>query len=196
MSAKLGCVILLDLCFAMGFCQNCQAQNGETAKQYLWRNEAHAGVNSLFLYLRTLDRPVCYSALNDQQGKLPTSVAEILALSRRIGFPCVARRITPDDLKSMQLPVIVHVDGDDPSKGDFLVVTHIEDRVQFFECSSLMLAELSRESFLRQWNGVVIFADDTRHRLMRFYCTALVGLGLGFSIRCFFFRYLVALLKG
>lgn len=196
MSAKLACLILLDLCFAVGFCRNCQAQNGETERQYLWRNEAHAGVNSLFLYLRALDRPVSYSVLIDQQGKLPESVTEMLSLSRRIGFPCVARRITPDDLQFMRLPLIVHVDGDDPSEGDFLMVTHIEDRVRFFECSSMLLAELSRESFLRRWNGVVILEDEAPYRLTRFYCTALIGLGLGFSIRYFFFRYLITFIKG
>lgn len=161
----------------------CRAEDANRHPQIVWRDSLHAGVNALFLYLRSLDRSVSYFELIEPHRALPVSVADIVNLSQLTAFRCKARRISPVDLKEMSLPLIVHVDGDNPDLGSFLLVTHIGDRVRYFECASMLLSDLNYESFLRQWSGVVIVEDRDNKINARIYWLAFLGFGLAFSIR-------------
>ena len=182
MQAKTTLPTLLILFFGPGY-QRCRANGADDELQVVWRDEKHAGVNALFVYLRSLDRPISYSDLMEPHQQLPRSVAEIIDHSKNIGYPCIARQITPHELIEMSLPVIVHVDGDEPTKGDFLVLTHIGDSVKFFESASMLLSELSNESFLRQWNGIVIVEDEDVRTRSRFCWLASLGFSLGFCLQ-------------
>lgn len=133
-----------------------------------WRDAEHNGANALYLLLKTHGLSMSYEDfLQCAQGPaLPQSLTELLAMSRELSQPIEARAITPDELGSMSLPVLTHLEGASPEDGAFVVVLQMQQRaIIVFHGASASIVAMDKESFFRRWSGVVAFTLKGSDRL-------------------------------
>jgi hypothetical protein len=146
-----------------------------------WRNASHGGLNALYCLLRIHgsrgDYTTCMDAAHG--AGLPQSVADVVSFSSRLGSKVAARRVSPKELASLKLPVLIHLEGDVASTGCFAVLLQRQAKqLVFFNGASATVDTISNETFLRRWSGVVIVPAPNRiHRLVSLSCGVLCGLG-------------------
>lgn len=125
----------------------------------VWRGERFGGLNCLlflsYIYGNTATYGDCVNSLGADPP--PNDGAEILRAAKRLGFPLEARALSPKELDAVQLPVIVHLDGDRPGEGLFYVLLgRNSSLVCLMEGPRAIVLNLDKEVFLRRWSGVVI----------------------------------------
>lgn len=125
----------------------------------IWRSARHAGINSLICFLKIHGHELPASGFMESENGdgLPQNVAEIVAVANSKGYTLAARSISPEDLKTLPLPAIVHMDGDDTSSGFLNVLLQVDaQRVIYMDGATAIISTQNREAFLRAWSGVVI----------------------------------------
>lgn len=130
--------------------------------QLVWRDADHGGLNVLYLFLRVHGWTGSYLDLmaKSPTRDLPATLSDLKATARNCGWSVRGRRLSPADLYSLDLPAIIHVDGDSPGTGAFLLFLGInKTQVLYCDGPSATVQQLDRESFLRRWSGVVLEVD-------------------------------------
>ncbi len=125
-----------------------------------WRCAANGGVNVLYCYLAANGKRCDYRHLVNEQaaavGTGPYTMSTLADLSARHGLPLRAVRLKMDELRSCLKPVIVHMDGESPEAGAFLLILNLTDRVFYVNGPSATVHEMSLENFRRVWSGVAL----------------------------------------
>jgi hypothetical protein len=130
-----------------------------------WRGERYGGLNCLLLLFYLHGNKTEYSDCARSIGIIspPNTGAEILRAAKRLNFPLEARAISPQDLETVKLPVIVHLDGDRPSEGLFYVLLGRNPSLMLLmEGPGATVVSLDREVFLRRWTGVIMYPKQWR----------------------------------
>jgi len=135
----------------------------------VWRRAENGGINVLYCFLQLNGRPVDYSVLEAEQKLLTGggnhSARTLCELSALHGIALSTRAVTIADLKSIDRPAIVHVDGETLEAGTFLLLLRITgNKVYYIEGSTGSLTSRSREDFQRLWSGVVLVPTPPKSR--------------------------------
>lgn len=155
-----------------------------SASSQVWRCPANGGINVLYCYLRANGIACEYSRLvKDQMGEAKTrQTAAVLArVATRNGLPMRPFLLTIDQLWSCPKPVIVHIDGETPEAGAFLLLMSITKQSVFFvNGPSASIQSVSREDFRRIWSGIAVLPVTPRTNNVAFCAAGLIG-GLMFA---------------
>jgi hypothetical protein len=130
-----------------------------------WRGARYGGLNCLLLLFYLHGNKTEYSdcVRSIGIGSTPNTGAEILRAAKRLNFPLEARTISPEELETVHLPVIVHIDGDGPTEGLFCVLLGGNpSRVHLMEGPGAIVVGMDKEVFLRRWTGVIMYPKRWR----------------------------------
>jgi hypothetical protein len=148
----------------------------QTAIDGSWRDLQHGGFNALYFLLKVYGEPRNYEQCLAEacSDGLPQTVSDIIAAARKLDCPLHARFVSPEQLSSLRLPAIVHMEGDSSANGYFFVVLQIQShQVIYLDGPSATICTIDRESFLRRWSGIAV--GPTSHSIWT--DAALVTLG-------------------
>jgi ABC-type bacteriocin/lantibiotic exporter with double-glycine peptidase domain len=147
-----------------------------------WRTPNNGGVNALYCYLRINGVTCGYDDLlkrRDEQlvGNTPLTAGILAKLSAQTGYPLRVVMLDMKKIVTCRFPIIVHMDGESPDVGAFLLVLHMSPRgITYINGPSASLHEMSMESFRRVWSGVVLVPETQGWKKFILF---LVGVGLG-----------------
>jgi hypothetical protein len=145
-----------------------------------WRTPANGGVNVLFCVLRTNARDCDYSELLEQHRKDggPSDAVSLARLAAHYGVRLEPRRLTVKELSSAPMPVIVHMDGDSPEAGAFLLLLRISSGIVYYvNGPTATIGEMRLSDFRRIWSGVALLPSSDRIGAILAYFTGfIVGL--------------------
>lgn len=133
-----------------------------------WRCGENGGINVLYCYLLAERLPCAYTELLSEQtgevGSGPYTAVTLSRLAARHGMRLQPTSLNLHQLASCRMPVIVHMDGESPDIGAFLLVTSISsDSVTYVNGPSVTVHDMSPENFQRVWSGVALLPAPT-HR--------------------------------
>ena len=160
------------------------AARGEEFSGQTWRSAENGGVNVLYCYLRINGVTCEYAELLEELSRSGTGNYSALTLAKaatRNAFPMRTAALTMDDLRSCALPIIVHMDGETPDVGTFLLLTGITENVVYYvngPCASIRVMYL--HDFRRIWSGFAL-VPTTRRNVNAILWILGFGLGLGLS---------------
>jgi ABC-type bacteriocin/lantibiotic exporter with double-glycine peptidase domain len=134
---------------------------GEETNVSPWRDPSCGGANVLYCYLRVQGVKLNYADLVASQkdtvsskGDTAVAVADVAAI---YGRPLEVHSLSMEDLRACAKPVIVHMDGETPEAGAFLLLLSIaKDKVDFINGPSASMHSLSLEDFRRNWSGIAL----------------------------------------
>lgn len=133
-----------------------------------WRSPANGGINVLYCYLRVNGISCEYSDLIKEQSSESEAkrhtVSTLAKIASSKGLPLRPFSLTMDELNSCAKPVIVHMDGETPDAGAFLLLINMNDEVYFINGPSATLQSMSRENFRRVWSGIALLPVPNRKR--------------------------------
>ena len=146
-----------------------------------WRCPANGGINILYCYLRINGITCNYSNLLHRQedilGHREFTALTMEQLAAKNGLQLKVVSLKMEDLKACSLPVIVHIDGDSPQIGAFLLLFGISDReVNFMYGPSASISNMDLESFMRIWSGTALLPAKEPHKEIILF---LLGSGIG-----------------
>jgi hypothetical protein len=150
----IGKLVLFTVFVTLAFSnQDCRAAD-------VWRTLSNGGINVLYCYMRISGAAVTYEALKqhvDKLGSQPESVSTLIAVAEKHGVHLRPMEMRLTDLARADLPVIVHVDGETPETGAFLLVLDITPlKLDFINGPSATIGSISRDEFQRVWSGVAL----------------------------------------
>ena len=121
----------------------------------------------LYCYLRVNGLSCRYSDLARQRGgeagMLPDSALTLVRLAAKHGVALRPVLLTIKELKSCAKPVIVHINGQTPEAGAFLLLLSITDEaVYYVNGASGAINSLNLKGFLRAWSGIALIAGKGR----------------------------------
>jgi len=149
-----------------------------------WRCPANGGINALYCYLRINGVSCPYSELlreqEEQKGTRVHTAATLVQIAARKGLPLQSVSLTMDELLSCSLPVIIHMDGESPEAGAFMLVFAASDyAVDYVNGPSTEIHEMDREDFRRVWSGIALVPKtDPRH----YAVCGVIGISIGLSL--------------
>lgn len=156
--------------------------HGEDSPIHQWRSVRNGGINSLYCYLRANGVPCKYSdlvkGLEEGERGRPTA-ASLAHLTAKNGLPLQLVSLTMDELKVCSKPVIVHMDGESPEAGAFLLVLTVNPSIDYVNGPTATVQHMGREEFLRVWSGIALLPKAHNREDSVFY---LLGCGIGLSI--------------
>lgn len=151
-----------------------------------WRNAEHGGINALYVLLRVYGYSGSYDAAiaaGHRKG-LPSTVADLAGLSRALGYPLAVRRFTAASIRGIPLPAIVHLDGDSPTSGAYLVLIGcLDEEIMYMNGPSATIHYMDNESFYRRWGGVALVPTSSVRRQVADAATGMV-IGLAGGLIC------------
>lgn len=127
-----------------------------------WRNPRFGGANALFIYMRVYGKHIDYDALRKESKQLldtnkEESMFVLKELAARHGFHLEAKKLTVDQLKASAKPILVHMDGETPEEGAFLLVLEMNANTVFLvNGTTATINSVSLEDFRRVWTGVAL----------------------------------------
>jgi hypothetical protein len=147
-----------------------------------WRNAANGGINVLYCYLGVNKVRLDYKQLREQRfrefGTNTDTALTLARLATEQGLPLRPFSLTMQELRSCAKPVIVHMDGETPEAGAFLLVFDVvKDKVYYVNGPSVSVHVISVEDFRRAWSGVALLPSTSGKKQAVF---SLAGLALGF----------------
>lgn len=146
-----------------------------------WRSPANGGVNVLYCYLLAHGVPCDYSNLLKEQaeevGTGQHTVATLAHLAAKNGLPLQPISLTMNELLSCAQPVIVHMDGESPEAGAFLLILSITDKsMHYLNGPSVSIHRIGLDDFRRVWSGVALLPKTSRRQDVVF---AMIGFSIG-----------------
>jgi ABC-type bacteriocin/lantibiotic exporter with double-glycine peptidase domain len=128
-----------------------------------WRSPANGPLNALYCYLRAHGSACEYAELRAEYvvalGGASHTIEALSALSAAQGLPLHARSMTMGELGAHSKPVLVHMDGQSPDHGAFLLVLSMTDREVFcVNGASATVHAMAHEDFRRVWSGIALLA--------------------------------------
>ena len=136
----------------------------------------------MFCYLREHGVLCDYNQLltgsRDSKGA-PNTASKLIQIAREHDIDLCPVRLTMRELYSCQLPIIVHIDGDTPESGAFLLVHSISDKsIAYMNGPTASLHAIDIESFRRIWSGIglvpISHASNKWHAFAGGACIGLV----------------------
>jgi hypothetical protein len=164
--------------------------HAEPLPPYQWRCADRGGVNVLYCYLRANGVACEYLQLVKEQmeetgGKIHTAVT-LMHLAAKNSLPLQAFSLTMSELKACTMPVIVHIDGETPEAGAFLLVLDINDKeIYFVSGPSASVQSISAEDFRRAWSGVALLPVTSWKGNAILWA---IGFGVGLVLPTFIWR--------
>jgi ABC-type bacteriocin/lantibiotic exporter with double-glycine peptidase domain len=154
-----------------------------------WRCPTNGGINVLYCYLRINGIPCSYSNLLRSQEEIldnrEFTALTMEQLAAKNSRPLEAVSLNMGDLKSCSLPVIVHMDGESPQAGAFLLLFGISDReVDFMYGPSASIRNMDPESFMRVWSGTALLPAKEHH--LQEIIPFIFGLGIGLVLIAYY----------
>jgi ABC-type bacteriocin/lantibiotic exporter with double-glycine peptidase domain len=138
-----------------------------------WRSPEGGGINALYCYLRVNGVKCDYTDLLRELKSDSTTTYSAITLAHlaaKHGFPLRAVSLTVDELRSCPRPVIVHIDGESPEAGAFLLVFAMpRGSVDYMNGPSATIQKMSNEDFRRVWSGVVLLPEVDKKWNLVFY---------------------------
>jgi hypothetical protein len=147
-----------------------------------WRCSENGGVNVLYCYLQVYGIRCEYKALIRQKSEDGASQETALTLKRlsaKNGLALEPTSMTMAELISCPKPVIVHVDGETPDAGAFmLVVSFTPKNVIVLNGATASMHSISREDFRRTWSGVALLSSASGRGNASFAFAFTIGLAV------------------
>jgi hypothetical protein len=153
-----------------------------------WRDANHGGFNALYFFLKVYgdSRPYNECLMKMQNDRLPQTLSDMLAAAESLGHPLQAIYASPEQLKTLNLPVIVHVEGDTAANGYFFVILQDQgQRVVYLDGPSAAVYTMDKELFLRRWSGVAVIPYSRKFWIDAAFAAAFGAVGgLGLVLFC------------
>jgi Peptidase C39 family len=151
----------------------------EEAVDRPWRSADRGGINALYCYLRVLGRDVGYADLQRAHAAEPVdSATPLLRLAARHSVTLAPVALTMAALTESPLPLLVHMDGETPESGAFLLLVNVTDEaVYYLNGPTASMHSMRREDFRRVWSGTALVPVRDRARALM-----AGGLGLGIGL--------------
>lgn len=135
--------------------------NALGATPQTWRCAANGGINVLYCYLLSADVRCSYAELLEDQaaasGSGVYSVSTLSHLADTHGVRLRAVWLNMDELRSCPKPLIVHMDGETPQMGAFLLLIKLTSHnVLYMNGPSATVHEMPLETFCRAWSGAAL----------------------------------------
>jgi ABC-type bacteriocin/lantibiotic exporter with double-glycine peptidase domain len=159
--------------------------NAKAEDESIWRSRARCGVNCAYLFLKLHGYDVDYDAV---LAHIPVSAAgstmeDVRRYISSKGTNAVAIRATPPDLMALTLPVIAHVEPEDPEfffvgeRGHFVVVVGLSsETVTYIDGTTGAIHDQDMAEFVRTWSGRLIVVQGRSSRML--IAIVLMGSGL------------------
>lgn len=141
----------------------CQVARAEEAPGDSWRSAQNGGINALYCLLRFRGVPCEYAQLaRENRRSAVDSAGGLVRLASAQGVLLRASSLSLDELARLSLPVIVHMDGQTPAAGAFLLVFGFSnDVIYYVNGPTASVHALGRDDFRRVWSGVALLpAED------------------------------------
>ncbi len=124
-----------------------------------WRTPERSSVNALYMFLSICDVDCSYNEvlMRLSKGESGRSLLGIRDASRTYGLSASVYKCKPEALSSLQVPVIAHLQGS-RTDGEFSLVLPVRNTSQVFivDVQTCELKAISRDFFLREWNGYIL----------------------------------------
>jgi predicted double-glycine peptidase len=123
----------------------------------IWRVESHDGANCLALFLDIWGKPVDYEELRKTLvgSKAQNSLSNLCATARRHGLPARVLTTNPAELRTMDMPAIVHLDSN--PGGSFYLIYEVGDQeLRGFAGGTMRWITIPMEEFRRRWSGYAL----------------------------------------
>ncbi|WP_417393243.1 cysteine peptidase family C39 domain-containing protein [Gimesia sp.] len=156
----------------------------------VWRSERVCGVNSLYFLLTLSGHKADYLKLQDNllKEKL-VSLEDIRKSAESHGMPVCVTVLTPEELRSLATPVIVHLDNVDISgstQGHYVVIFETDvEGVHYLDGTTAESFHISWREFERAWSGYAVYPyESTSTNLFLVLLSLVTGATCGY-----FFMY-------
>jgi ABC-type bacteriocin/lantibiotic exporter with double-glycine peptidase domain len=146
-----------------------------------WRCSTNGGINALYCYLRINQVRCEYSdLLREQPGDGSVhSVATLAQLASAHGLPLQPVSLTWNELSHCSMPVVVHMDGESPEAGAFLLLLGATDNsIDYVNGPTATIHKMSRADFCRVWSGIALLPLTPVERPVLLYA---IGCGIGLA---------------
>jgi len=157
-----------------------------------WRCPDNGGINVLYCHLRA--NGVCceYSELLKEQiqeiGARQHTTATLAHLAGRHGLPLQPVSLTVAELSKSPRPVIVHMDGESPETGAFLLILSMTGQdIDYVNGPSAAVHRMSLGSFRRAWSGIALLPQANLWKHPAFAASGFT-IGLTFPLMCRFIQ--------
>jgi hypothetical protein len=124
-----------------------------------WRTAGQDGVNVAALFARLNDLRVPFREVREAvaKGEGPVTLARLSAALKSLGCRAVLIRTDPDEIRTLPLPLIVHLEDPYTGGGRFcLVISWVDHTVELIDGGPVTHSQLSEEDFSRLWTGYAI----------------------------------------
>lgn len=125
-----------------------------------WRCSENGGINALYCYLRTNGVSCAYSDLLCAQSKSREpdySAATLARIGTENGIPLRMVSLNMRELASCPMPLLVHVDGETPEMGAFILMLTITDKsIYYVNGPTATIRSIDIENFRRVWSGIAL----------------------------------------
>ncbi|MEK7677236.1 MAG: cysteine peptidase family C39 domain-containing protein [Verrucomicrobiota bacterium] len=102
---------------------------------------------------------------SDEAASGPCSAATLAHLAATSGLPLQPVSLTMAELRACAKPAIVHMDGETPEAGAFLLMLSISDKqIYFVDGPSASMNSMASEDFRRVWSGIVLLPATNRKK--------------------------------
>lgn len=144
---------------------NAPTASSNPSSAVIWRAPRYGGLNCLlllfYLHGNTTDYGDCVKLIGADRP--PHTAPEIMEAAARLDFPLKARAVSPEELDTIPLPVIVHLAGDNPKEGLFCVLLgRNPSRMCVMSGPDAAVVSMNRELFLRSWSGTIMYPRRQR----------------------------------
>lgn len=159
-----------------------------------WRGAMNCGPNCLYLLLKSAGHDVAYQDLVESMdvGPRGTSLLDLRDAALASGHRVSLYKGTTDDLSSIELPVILHLDkesGRIDGMGHFVLLASYNEDLQqatLFDGTTGSSSAISFEAMRRMWSGYLLALDEGRelwHFAIAMGATMALCIGLAAVVR-------------
>jgi ABC-type bacteriocin/lantibiotic exporter with double-glycine peptidase domain len=156
--------------------QDDQSADSDDSDREIWRVGNRCGINSVYVLLRLLGRPVSYdvTAAAFPVRSVGQSIGEMQDFMQSQGVPSEVVMVTPERLRQCPLPAIALLEVDKAEGGHFVVILSVQhDGVWIVDGTSAALNFMPSEEFFREWRGYLLIQNSRFAGLRWLYAVAI-----------------------
>ena len=92
------------------------------------------------------------------------NIAALSEIALRYGYPFVALRLSPSELKKLPLPAIIHLQGkNEGDSGHYWILEKVDkERVDLFDPQAGLRFNQSLKQFSKEWSGIALVFSDKK----------------------------------
>lgn len=163
-----------------------RASDSAPDEERIWRVANQCAVNALYVMVRLHGRDARYE---DLEATLPVSLqgnslSEIRDCAARFDLKTRIVQRTPEDLRQLPLPVLVHFEEEKAVTGHYVVVTAVgPERVEHIDGTTGIIRVLPLHEFSKEWSGYALVVEEQPLWHLLFPVALVLGAGsLGLGI--------------